>query len=1307
MKKTIALLLALGFALLTQAQIATNYLINVSTFGGQTNLLREVSLQAEYWQASSSTFYINPVQTINVQTWPAITNGFVIFSNMLAGVPYVVTIGESWQNQRWNWSTNFMAPTNAAGPGGYVNAAPWVGQYVSPTNFLYPFPSSNSFALGYPVMGSNGAPAVMGLGIDAAGNSTTNAWASGGGGIPLGSGTNTTVRTVTGTNYIDVTSVNNATNIAVSLGGVWGEVVSVANPANGAPQALALAPISYGPSSVTNSGNLVVQGSIIGTNGIYMVDNAGNVTAKSVASATTFTGNGVNLTNVNVTTNVSIAALLADPTQNSPHYVVSYYGTNDLHGNAWGGGYFVYIPTSLTNNMQTNFGTIFQSQSGGFWNRVVDNPAVMHLDWFGVTSRNAASTAHVWDNTVQIQNAVDTTPDYGILLVPDQPYGAQSINISNRSQVTIKAITETHGQRNGLSGAGFFYCGSVQTNTFLTMYNCNGCTLDGLEINTAPFTPQTSASYTTNVALTAVDLDQLPGYLANCTDCKILNCAIDNFGATNTPNWIGVRNSRISQANCEFLQIRDTVFNGGNDPLTNQYGFYTNNGTAIVLSGNVNSFNNQFSHLESINVNTLIKSTNGSFTLDGALTEQSVCDFILPGNAGAIDIANVRSESPMQFAQLGSGRNAFIFRDNAVDGQLNGMPPLIQCTTNSAGAGISLMLIGNSWGVGTNQQILNFSGYVQVNLQSLGNQALHVSSTNMGYFSAQSIPINEFIYNIFDLVGGNVPFQASSFPMTAAIPNNGGNTNWYIWASNSPSALTLYPPYGSVAGNGFSIGTNSILTAGAFSGNGSNLTGVLDPTKMPTNNGTMFNPTSYGNLIMHTNLVSGGNQLAGHNGWTDYLYDPADNFYVGFGINANNGADNNTFAFTMSSNLPIAFFRQSEVDVWVGQTNDRGIAVFPVTGGTADPLSVSLTNNRSAHGWWVSTNYATFSPGGIWAGANSAGSIDANGQHNGNGAGLTNIPASGVIGTALTNVAASAASTNVPGTDQNGHQVTIPWSGLPAGGGGGGNASTNVAQAWPAAQTFTQPAYFTNNGTTASTVIASNLITTKTVQFGTGNNDVFLSPSGDTIVEGTSTGLPTGTLSVSNLNATGTFTGNGSGITNLPTASLSGTGIAITSSNLTSILVSNVPPLFSNASIVGMPTAGGVGFGYYSGAAANSYYGFPFQQFIAALAYNPSLTNLVLRAGINFTNTSSLIYIASIAEVFTNNPSGGPGGFYLVTVNTNVPTSLGPTNIQQVAYSLAIPYSMLTNCQGLTMRFSNNSTSITNYTLSYLLLGNE
>ena len=273
----------------------------------------------------------------------------------------------------------------------------------------------------------------------------------------------------------------------------------------------------------------------------------------------------------------------------------------------------------------------------------------------------------------------------------------------------------------------------------------------------------------------------------------------------------------------------------------------------------------------------------------------------------------------------------------------------------------------------------------------------------------------------------------------------------------------------------------------------------------------------------------------------------------------------------MSSNLPIAFFRQSEVDVWVGQTNDRGIAVFPVTGGTADPLSVSLTNNRSAHGWWVSTNYATFSPGGIWAGANSAGSIDANGQHNGNGAGLTNIPASGVIGTALTNVAASAASTNVPGTDQNGHQVTIPWSGLPAGGGGGGNASTNVAQAWPAAQTFTQPAYFTNNGTTASTVIASNLITTKTVQFGTGNNDVYLGPSGDTVVLGTSAGLPTGTLSVSNLNATGVFTGNGSGLTNYIQEGFTANFYSATVPSLTTVniycVANGTPGSFSSSQI--------------------------------------------------------------------------------------------------------------------------------------------
>ena len=185
MKKTIALFLALGFATLAQAQFVTNYLVNVSTFGGQTNLLREVSLRAEYWQASPSTFFINPVQTINVQTWPAITNGFVVFSNMVAGVPYAVTIGETWGNQQASWTTNFMAPTNAASVNGAVNAAAWVGQYVSPTNFMYPFPSSNSFTLGYPVAGSNGNAIVMSFGLDANGNATTNT-PSGGTGFALG-----------------------------------------------------------------------------------------------------------------------------------------------------------------------------------------------------------------------------------------------------------------------------------------------------------------------------------------------------------------------------------------------------------------------------------------------------------------------------------------------------------------------------------------------------------------------------------------------------------------------------------------------------------------------------------------------------------------------------------------------------------------------------------------------------------------------------------------------------------------------------------------------------------------------------------------------------------------------------------------------------------------------------------------------------------------------------------------------------------------------------------------------------------------
>jgi len=217
---------AVWYAAPSAAQMATNYLVMVQNFGMQSNSLREVDLQGEYWYASPQTLFVNPVQKITAYDYPQITNGGVVFSNMLSGVPYKLTI--QWQG-RWGggfYSTNFMAPTNAAGPGGAVNVAQWVGQYVSPTNFMYPFPSSNSFTLGYPVSGTNGSALVFVIGLDAAGNAATNVFTGGGGGSATNvffiSGTNTYWTQINGSNQFNFTGPLTSNQISsVNAGQVY------------------------------------------------------------------------------------------------------------------------------------------------------------------------------------------------------------------------------------------------------------------------------------------------------------------------------------------------------------------------------------------------------------------------------------------------------------------------------------------------------------------------------------------------------------------------------------------------------------------------------------------------------------------------------------------------------------------------------------------------------------------------------------------------------------------------------------------------------------------------------------------------------------------------------------------------------------------------------------------------------------------------------------------------------------------------------------------------------------------------------
>jgi len=156
----------------------------------------------------------------------------------------------------------------------------------------------------------------------------------------------------------------------------------------------------------------------------------------------TIAGNGGALSNLNLTMFPSISALLAYTGTNIPVYVQSYHGGADSLGRYWGGGYFNY---NLHSGNGTNFGTCFAGANGGYWLRVVQNPNNLDLAWFGVqSSKNPVSS--VWttvDCTARIQNAINSTPNNGELVVPAMVMGASTLIISNRNHLTIQGSSSS------------------------------------------------------------------------------------------------------------------------------------------------------------------------------------------------------------------------------------------------------------------------------------------------------------------------------------------------------------------------------------------------------------------------------------------------------------------------------------------------------------------------------------------------------------------------------------------------------------------------------------------------------------------------------------------------------------------------------------------------------------------------------------------------------------------------------------------------------------------------------------------------
>ena len=113
-----------------------NFLANVQSFNLQSNAVYSATLQGLSWSSTPSTFYVNPPAVVNSANCPQITNGILVFSNQMTGVPYQLTLSGYAQ-----WTTNILVPTNATpDANGNVNIGQYAGLYISQGAFYYSSP---------------------------------------------------------------------------------------------------------------------------------------------------------------------------------------------------------------------------------------------------------------------------------------------------------------------------------------------------------------------------------------------------------------------------------------------------------------------------------------------------------------------------------------------------------------------------------------------------------------------------------------------------------------------------------------------------------------------------------------------------------------------------------------------------------------------------------------------------------------------------------------------------------------------------------------------------------------------------------------------------------------------------------------------------------------------------------------------------------------------------------------------------------------------------------------------------------------
>ena len=97
-----------------------------ASFGQGASNVRSVTVKPFNWSVINGTFYPGDMQSFSIASYPQMTNGSVVFTNQLLGIPFTLTISTLYDS----YSTNYCISTNAVADGtGTINCANWVGTF--------------------------------------------------------------------------------------------------------------------------------------------------------------------------------------------------------------------------------------------------------------------------------------------------------------------------------------------------------------------------------------------------------------------------------------------------------------------------------------------------------------------------------------------------------------------------------------------------------------------------------------------------------------------------------------------------------------------------------------------------------------------------------------------------------------------------------------------------------------------------------------------------------------------------------------------------------------------------------------------------------------------------------------------------------------------------------------------------------------------------------------------------------------------------------------------------------------------------